>query len=304
MKIAHLILTHKNPAQLERLLNNLEHPNFHFFIHLDRKTPIQPFEYLAARPDTTFLRNRAAVYWADFGTIQATLNGFHEIPIDNYDYINVISGQDFPLKTAGYIYTYIKTRKGSEFITCESIEGPWKQAAGRVQNYSFINWRFPGRFRVEKLINFILPTPRKFPIPDHQIVGRANWFTLTPAAIHYSLSFLDQHPELIRFYKWVWGADEFIFSTILYNSPFRAKIVDNLIFVDWPVNHHGHPNIIGTRHLPALQSTDKLFGRKFDMDTNPGIFQLLEEWLASTPPPSPLPPDQPPESPASPRPPV
>ncbi|HEV3414251.1 MAG TPA: beta-1,6-N-acetylglucosaminyltransferase, partial [Puia sp.] len=281
MKIAHLILTHKNPAQLERLLTSLDHPNFDFYIHLDRKTPIQPFEYLASRPNTTLLQNRAAVYWADFGTIQATLNGFHEIPIDKYDYINVISGQDFPLKTADYIHTYIAQRKGSEFITCESIEGPWKQAARRVQTYSLINWRFPGRFRLEKLINFILPTPRKFPIPDHRIVGRANWFTLTPDAIRYSLGYLDQHPELIRFYKLVWGADEFIFSTILYNSPFRAKIVDNLVYVDWPENHHGHPSILQAGHLPALQATDKLFGRKFDMNIDSTIFQLLEDWLAA-----------------------
>ena len=287
MNIAHLILTHKNPAQLERLLKNLDHPNFDFYIHLDRKTPLEPFEYLAARPNTTFLQNRAAVYWADFGTIQATLNGFREIAIGQYDYINVISGQDFPLKTADHIYTYIAERKGAEFITCESIEGPWKEAARRVQTYSLINWRFPGRFRLEKLVNLILPTPRKFPIPDHKSVGRANWFPLSPDAIRYSLDYLDKHPELIRFYKWVWGADEFIFSTILYNSTFRPKILDNLVFVDWPVRHHGHPNIIPSGHLPVLQATDKLFARKFDMNTDPAIFQLLEDWLATGSPAAP-----------------
>jgi hypothetical protein len=287
MKIAHLILTHKNPAQLERLLTSLEHPNFDFYIHLDRKTPFQPFEYLAARPDTTFIQNRAPVYWADFGTIQATLNGFHEIlPTGRYDYINVISGQDFPLKTAAYIYNYIAERKGTEFITCESIEGSWKQAAKRVQTYSLINWRFPGRFRLEKLVNFVLPTPRKFPIPGHRIVGRANWFTLTPDAIRYALGFLDQHPELIRFYRLCWGADEFVFSTILYNSPFREKIVDNLVYVDWPEQHQGHPRILLARDMSALKATGKLFGRKFDMDTDATVFQLLEDWLAAGSPPT------------------
>ena len=49
MKIAHLILTHKNPKQLERLLNALQHDAFDFFIHVDRKTDIEPFKFLESR---------------------------------------------------------------------------------------------------------------------------------------------------------------------------------------------------------------------------------------------------------------
>ncbi|MBS1659483.1 MAG: glycosyl transferase [Bacteroidetes bacterium] len=278
MKVAHLILTHKNPAQLERLIRNLEHPGFEFYVHLDKKTDAAPFLYLEKRKDTFFIKNRTPVYWAAFGTIQATLNGFEEIlPIGGYDYINVISGQDFPLKPAHYIYRYIQERQGEEFITCESIEGSWAVAADRVRKYHLINWRIPGRFRLEKLVNAILPTPRKFPMPDHKIVGRANWFTLTPDAIRYSLDFLKRHPELIRFYKLCWGADEFIFSTILYNSHFRERIVDNLVYVDWTGMTAGHPRILQAHDLPALLQTDKLFGRKFDMDTDPAIFTLLEK---------------------------
>ena len=110
MRIAHLILTHKNPAQLERLLKALDHPAFDLYVHLDKKADITPFQYLANRPRVFFLRNRTKVYWAGFGTIQATFNGFREIPIDRYDYVNVISGQDFPLKPASYIYTYFEQR--------------------------------------------------------------------------------------------------------------------------------------------------------------------------------------------------
>lgn len=279
MRIAHLILTHKNPAQLERLLRALDHPDFDFYVHLDKKTDTRPFNYLAERKNVRFISNRTPVYWAGFGTIQATLNGFREIEIGNYDYINVISGQDFPLKSANDIYKYIADRQGKEFITCESIEGSWSIAAPRVRKYHLINWRIPGKFRLEKLVNWLLP-PRKFPF-DHAIVGRANWFTLTPAAIRYSLDFLAEHPELIRYYKYCWGADEFIFSTILYNSPFRDRIVDNLVYVDWTGQTQGHPRILRADDLPALTHTKKLFGRKFDMEVDARIFDLLEEWIAS-----------------------
>jgi hypothetical protein len=277
MKIAHLILAHKNPEQLERLLNALDHPSFDFYIHLDKKTDAAPFEHLFERPRTFAVHKRASVYWAAYGTIQATINGFEEIMPKGYDYINVISAQDFPLKPADHIYQYILDRKGQEFITCQSIEAEWSEAASRVNRYHLINWRIPGRYRLENLVNKLLPK-RRFPLP-HKIVGRANWFTLTSEAVDYSLKFLEQHPELIRYYKYCWGADEFIFSTILYNSHFRERIRDNFVYVDWSVPKTGHPKILGVEDIELLRGSDKLFARKFDMEKDATILSLLEEWI-------------------------
>ena len=280
MKIAHLILAHKNPAQLQRLIDRLDHPASAFYIHLDKKTDATPFGYLFKRPNIHPVRQRTKIYWAGYGTIQGILNGFREIP-DQYDYINVISGQDFPLRSAAYIYNYIAERKGSEFITCLAIDGSssWGDVSPRVRNYHLVNFRFPGKYRVERWINKILP-PRKFPM-DHEIVGRANWFTLSYPAVQYLLRFLDQHPELIRYYKLCWGADEFIFSTILYNSPFREHIVENLLYCDWPQGE-GHAKTLGEKDFETLKKSDKLLARKFDMDSDPKIFSLLEEWIDSS----------------------
>lgn len=318
MKIAHLILTHKNPAQLERLIHALEHPGFDFFIHVDKKSDIQPFLSIPAAPASArpapastpasstsipasahttsestapsvsdppaapsgvyMIKDRVPVYWAGFGTIQATINGFREILArGGYDYINVISGQDFPLKRADHIYEYIRSRQGQEFITCESIDGPWNSAS-RIRQYHLINWRIPGKFRLEKWVNRILP-PRKFPV-DHEIVGRANWFTLTTDAVKFSLDFLQQHPEVIRFYKYCWGADEFVFSTILFNSPFRDKIVDNLVYVDW-AGQIGHPRMLRLADFPTLRASEKLFARKIDMEADPDLFGQLEKWIGA-----------------------
>jgi hypothetical protein len=279
MKIAHLILAHKNPQQLERLLNALSHPDFDFYIHIDKKTNADPFIYLTNKKNVYLVNNRTKIYWAGYGTIQATLNGFREIIPKGYDYINVISAQDFPLKSADYIYRYIQDRNGKEFITCESIEDEWREAAPRVRNYHLINWQIPGRHRLEKLLNKILPA-RKFPL-DYKIVGRANWFTLTPGAAQYVLDFLDEHPEVVRYFKYCWGADEFIFATIIYNSKFRDKIMDNLVHVIW-YEGKGHPEILTAKNFNELKASDKLFARKFDMDVDAAIIDMLEEWGRET----------------------
>jgi hypothetical protein len=280
MKIAHLILTHKNPQQLERLVKALQHEQFDFYIHIDKKSDIQPFTYLAAQPNVFFIQNRTKIYWAGWGTIQATINGFEEILPKKYDYINVISGQDFPLKSADHIYRYLLERKGKEFITCESMDDPGWDVGPRVRNYHLINWRIPGKFRLEKLLNKILPK-RKFPF-DYDIVGRANWFTLSHQAAVYIMDFLDKHPAIIRYFKYCWGADEFLFSTILYNSHFKDHIVDNLVYVVWSGPKVGHPEILGVKDFDNLKATDKLFARKMDMDKDSEIFTLLEKHIASS----------------------
>ncbi|MBO9658004.1 MAG: hypothetical protein J7527_04190 [Chitinophagaceae bacterium] len=285
MKICHLILTHKNPRQLERLIQILQHPDADFYIHIDKKSDQSPFLYLAKQPNVFFVKNRTKVYWAGYGTIQATLNGFEEIlPAKEYDYINVISGQDFPIKSTAAIHDFFKIHQGTEFITCQSIEDEWKDAAPRVRKYHLINWQIPGKFRLEKIVNKIMPA-RKFPL-DLPVVGRSNWFTLTPAAAKYVLDFLAKHPNYVRYFKYTWGGDEFFFATILFNSHFRDRIADSLIYVDWNVPATGHPKLLDATDFDKLLASDKLFARKFDTDKNEEIINMLEKHLTQADSPS------------------
>lgn len=278
MKIAHLILTHKNPKQLERLIGNLQHPGFDFYIHIDKKADIQPFMQIQWAENVFFIRNRTSIEWASYGTIQATINGFQEIlPMQKYAYINVISGQDFVLKSASYIYDYFVTNRGNEFITCESIKNEWKEAAPRVEKYHLINYRIPGKYRLEKILNLVLPK-RKFPF-DFEIVGRANWFALTAPACDYILDFINKNPSIVKYFWLCWGADEFMFSTILFNSHFKPAIQNNLTYVDWSGPKTGHPTIFTKDFYPQLVASDKLFARKFDMDIDKDIFDMLEQHI-------------------------
>lgn len=277
MRIAHLILAHKNPQQLERMIKALQHPSFSFFIHVDKKSDIQPFEYLSEIENVSFIKNRTKVYWAGYGTIQATINGLEEIPFSQFDYVNVTSAQDFPLKTPGEIYNFFLNRKGKEFITCEPVETKWKEAKVRVTKYHLINWRIPGKFQLEKIVNAILPE-RKFPF-DFELAGRSNWFTITNQAAKYLLEFIHQHPKYIRFFKYSWGGDELFFSIILYNSHFKERIVNNVVYVDWS-EKKAHPKVLKKEDYNVLLSTDKLFGRKFDVNIDADIITMLENKLA------------------------
>lgn len=283
MRIAHLILAHKTPAQLDRLIEAMSYPAFDLYIHLDKKVDIRQFRYLAEKKNVFFIANRAKVYWAGYGTIQATINGFKEIlQKGGYDYINVISAQDFPLKSPADICHYIANRRGTEFITCESIEDEWINAAPRVLKYHLVNWSFPGKYRLENIINFVTG-PRKFPIKDYKLVGRSNWFTITEDAARHIITFLGNKPEVARYFKFCWGGDEFIFASILYNSPFREKIHNNLVYVDWTGQTQGHPRILLSSDLPVMLASGKLFARKVDMFVDNDVLLQLEELISPHP---------------------
>lgn len=277
MRVAHLILVHKHPAQVERLLRLMQHPQFYFFIHVDAKMNEAEYHYLKQFPRLTFIKKRTKIFWAGYGTIQATLNGFEEIIPLGFDYINVISGQDLPLKTPAYIYNYLQQHSGTEFMTCESIETEWTDAQYRVKGYHFINWQIPGKFRLSKLATKLLPA-RKFPL-DFEIVGKANWFTITNDAALYITNFLKQHPAVVRYFKLCWGADEFIFASILYNSHYKSRIKNNLVYVDWTGQTEGHPRILTIQDKNALQQTDKLFARKFDINISEEIISEVERFV-------------------------
>jgi len=114
----------------------MAHPAFTFYIHIDKKSNAADFSHLINNKNIFFIKRRTKIYWAGFGTIQATLNGFNEIPLNEFDYINVMSAQDFIIKPASYIYRYFTEHKGKEFITCNDIDGEWN-VGPRIRKYHF-----------------------------------------------------------------------------------------------------------------------------------------------------------------------
>ena len=282
MRIACLILAHKNPLQLERLIRAMDHPAFDYFIHVDGKADLRLFDYLEGMDRVAFIRNRVKVGWGQYSLVQATLNGLEEVLASgSYGYVHVMSAQDFPIKPMDAIYRYLMDREGTEFITClrESDGHPWwKVAALHAWHYNFHNWTIPGKYRLQAVANFLLPR-RKYPVRGHEVVGHSQWFTITSGSARYLLTYLKENPRVVRFFQYVWGADELIFSTVIFNHPdYGGRIEDNLFYIDWS-RGGASPRTLTSEDLPALLASDKLFARKFDMEQDSAVLDRLEQTL-------------------------
>ncbi len=276
MKIAHVILTHTSPEQLDRLVRKLQYEDAHFYIHVDLKQDIVPYKALLNSADVRFVENRMKVYWGGYSIVQATINSFTELFNSGvqYDYINCLSGHDYPIKSTAYIHQYLKDNPRKVFMHSLSIEQEWTEALPRIRKYHLVNYNFPGKYKVEKLINILLPE-RKFPA-SLEPVGRSQWFTIPPECAKYVVDYLEKNKDVRNFFKLTWAPDEMIFQTILYQSQYRKDMVNNnLLYVDWSEGKP-HPKVLRMEDADRIKNSAKLFARKFDIKVDSGILDYID----------------------------
>ncbi len=279
MRQAYVITAYKDPAQIERLIRRFSHPCFDFYIHLDKKSDIRKFIYLADIERVSFVKKRAKVRWGAHNLTVGILNSFAEILQTGrqYDFISVVSGQDYMLKPTEQLVSFLENNMGKNFIYFEDPgEAWWSHNIKRVNQYHMTNFGFRGRYRLQFFINSILPK-RKFPLPYKLYGGPcATHMTLSTDCARYVVDFMAKNRKLQRFSFFTWGTDEFLIDTIIMNSPFRDTVVnDNLYYIDWSQGGF-NPKIFTMADLEALKNTDKLYARKFDIKVDSAVMDELD----------------------------
>ncbi len=278
MKYAVLIMTYTSPRQTQRLIHRLNNGEFDFYVHLDKKVDIDTHREIQHMPNVFFVDNRIDIKWAGYTLVEAILSGMRYIAATGkkYDFINLISGQDYPLKPVAYISDFLKRNAGKEFMLFRDFEEDWTEAQSRVDRYHFTDFSFTGKHRIANAINSVTPK-RKFPL-DMKLYGQETFWTLSQDCAMYVTEFIDANPKLSKFLKLTWGSDEFIFQTIIMNSPFKDRVVNNHYrYINWPEPGAARPNIFVAEDFDRIMATDCIFGRKFDIDVDEKILDLLDK---------------------------
>lgn len=276
--IAHLILVHSKPVQLRRLVNKLMYKDDAVFIHVDLKADLSDFENaLVNLKNIYFIQRRVDIKWGGYEMVEATVNGFKEIIASglNIDYVNLLSGQDYPLKSMSVLNQFLSNNPGKAFMQCLDIETEWTEALFRIKEFTFNNWKFPGHYRLQQLINFFLPDRK---MPEGMVaVGRSQWFTISLKHVIFIVNRLELNPKLVRFFKLTWAPDEFVFQTLLFNSSFKKDIVrDNLRYIDWSEGKE-NPKLLSVNDFEKLMNSGSYFARKFS--ENDPVLDLIDKKL-------------------------
>jgi hypothetical protein len=294
VNIAYLILAHSNPSHLARLTQALATQNSAIFIHIDKKVDVRPFLEIAGE-NVHFTPKRVPVYWGDYSQVQAilTLVDTAMAASQRYDYLVLLSGSDYPLRTAAQLEAHFAKYRESEFINivampCEATCKP----LSRLTDYK------PGQGPKAKLAAQARRVLAKFGIisrtRDYKTCFGAltpyagdTWWALTNDACAHIQNFVSRNRRIMKFFVNTHCPDEMVFQTILGNSPFKDKVRRNLTYTDWSRGGPS-PSNIEMRHIELIRSQkmmmkndiyghgELIFVRKV---VDPEIVNQLEKFL-------------------------
>ena len=287
MRIAYLILCHRNPDQVLTLINQLDDEKVDFYVHIDKKNTT----FSLPERDNLFvlpIEERLDIRWATNSMVYATLNLAHTALNSNiqYDYLCLLSGQDFPIKSNFEIQEYLQANSGCNFIEILAKDHRlYRRYYKRTELY-FPAWMY-GRTNVCRIFKklFIYLTggfQRTFPLflrkaPNGvSFAFGSQWWCLTRDCLQWIVDYLDNNPEVLAFFDNSLVPDECVFQTVFMLSPFSKTAKDTLTFWEWDASEN-HPRILTKADYELLINSDKLFARKFECEKDREIIELLIE---------------------------
>lgn len=286
MKLCHLIMTYKNAAQLNRLVKALSSPAADIYVHVDKKFDVDLFKQIEGGPNVYFIENRQRINWGGFSLVAAVIASLDEIRSKNkyYDFINLISGQDYPIRTASAFEAFLGSNKGKCFISydVDVNRAWWNENIVRLTRYHFNDFTVRGKYLVQRIVNFILPK-RKFPMKWELYGGNcSSWWTLSSEAAYYFADTVKNNQKLRRFARLTWAPDEYIYATVLMNSQFRHFVVNNNYrYIDWS-EKNANPKLLTAADFETFAASDNFFARKFDLSTGSEPLDLIDQNLGLT----------------------
>jgi hypothetical protein len=302
VKIAYIILAHRYPQQLIRLVNTLYTPSSMFLIHIDKKTDNPQYREMTSGlehlPNLIFLK-RNNCHWGNFGHVRATLTGLTRLVEDqmDFDYCLLLTGQDYPIKSNSYIETFLSNAHERDFVEyCTWPQEWWPDTVDliRIRRWHFGGIYYDGdpirvHFRSNKLwkkaiigtlywsANLMLSERR---IPGHlEVFGGSSYWCLSNKSAKLVHSFVNDNPKFLNLYKYAFTPDETMFQTILLNSSLSHNIInDNLRLIDWS-GEIERPRIWRKHDIDTIRKSNAIIARKFDATVDSEILDLIDKEL-------------------------
>lgn len=293
MEKAFIVLAHKNPKQVARLISSLDDNHSTFFLHLDKNVNSAPFVNAVADSDNVVIVKNEYTFWGGFGIVQATLNAMKSAMnhYKTFDFISLISGQHYPIKSNEYINDFLSGSPYSIFMEYTTIPNHqrWQPRGGmyRIDKY-FFGMKSYERFAA-KATNFLSSKTnlikRNFPL-TMQPFGGSQWWTMNRYAVKYILDFVKKNEVYSKFHRFTFAPDELFFHNIILNSDDerikKGLTNNNLTYMQWQDTSKGHPDVLHQSDIQNIVASEALFARKFDIAEDAVVLDLIDEQRKQT----------------------
>ena len=304
MQKNYLILAHKNPLQLSRMIERLDDGASKFFIHLDAKTPIEPFAACLEGGHIRFIEPRERCVWGDFSIVRATIHLMEAASKEQGVFI-LMSGQDYPIQSQGYINAFLESNKEFDFIEIEPLEEKWKpkMVKDKLEHYHILHSEERGHSNCyapfahcsvfqklrtlthllkgrlsQKNFKLLCSLPKRVAPFERQYAGSQFW-AFSERTFYAVLHYIREHKATLEeYYKYTSSPDEIYFHSVLMDLVAKdstIKLKEQITYV----NYFRKNNVFITEDFDKLTSAKgKLFARKFDTDIDIEILNKLDSY--------------------------
>ena len=300
MKIAYVILVHKDPHQIKRLVNSLKDTG-DFYIHVDKKSNIAQFrEIFKKYKNVFFTSKRHSVWWGGFSMNRGYMEGMMEAynSDKNYERFVFMTGQDYPLMTNSEILQEFESHKNTEYImaykiSTSTIPTDKDKIFKRWYFDFFINNKFLSRCYRSFMFRVIT---KHFPKKSLQV--KLNGKVVEPYFGQMLSAFTREGAKLIidtylydkefnRVMKRVHAAVEIYWQTVIFNSNLRKNTVQNgeehkiTEHFGWAPLHYHHydvdTSIFTKDNFLELKNCGYMFCRKVVPGISDELMDLIDE---------------------------
>lgn len=286
MKIAVAMLCHKNVQQINSLLRAMKNERITFFIHVDRKSTISRDDISGNNITVIPKDGSVDIQWGGFGMIEATLRLLETIGQSNqeYDYIWLMSGQDWPLCSSDEIVKYVEQHNGEDFIEILPDQESFERGYCKRNALYYPSWMVSNNtyVKVIKHLFWLVTGGRK----STKICRRktnvekfyygSQWWLLSKQSVEEMMLFLNDNEWYKEYFKHSLVPDESFFQTLYGKLIGEEKAKPAVCYVNWKENRNS-PEVLTSDELRLLKKEkgEFLLARKVDFDKDSDFAKIL-----------------------------
>ena len=299
MKVLYFIQSHKNPAQIYRLVKVIKKssPNSSILLSHDFSNCQLNPRKLEQFSGVELIERHKPARRGDDSVLNIYLEAVERSLEYNYDFdwLVCLSGQDYPIRPLTEIEEFLATTEYDGFLQHWEVlseASPWGIAAGRKRFYAqyislpqWTKWWLRKLSRIEPLLPFLCVQwrfaliglkARTTPYSDSfKCYGGWYWNTLSRKCVEFLRDYLQEHPELLKFYRRTLAPEESLPATVLINNNFNLSN-DCLRYLKFPSELFGYAQSLTVDDYCELVGSKAHFARKFAPESDSKILDLLD----------------------------
>ena len=291
MCIAFIMLCHKNPEQINKLIDKLsEFSEADIYIHVDMNhSEIRDQIKTQGNVKMVPADHSFHIEWGSVDIVKATLQLIREVKDSGkqYDYIWLVSGQDYPICPVTEIEKRLEEQMGINYIECITSENKQYDRYKKLYEVAYPSWINGNDVAIKsiKRIYMILTGGYRHTFSlfvrhkpfDFEFSFGSQWWTLTTSAAFEILEYSDRHPEILEYYEKSIIPDECFFQSVFMRGPYKDKKAMNLTFINWGKNRRS-PEILTAEDYDIIreQGQTYCFARKFDLLVSRELLNMLK----------------------------